>query len=81
MSQQIVSITSQGQITIPAEYRRKLKLGITKKALVALEKHQIIINPVPDFLTLKGFLKTKKKIRPPEARRQFLNYLAKRKKK
>ena len=81
MSQQIVSITSQGQITIPAEYRRKLKLGINKKALISLEKQRMIISPAPDFLALKGFLKTKKKIKPSIVRNQFLNYLAKRKKK
>jgi len=80
MTPQVVSITSQGQITIPAQYRRKLKLGITNKALVELKNQQIVINPLPDLLTLKGSLKTKRKITRVQERRQFLNYLANRKK-
>lgn len=81
MLPQIVSITSQGQITIPASYRRKLGLEIMKKALIGLENQRIIIDPLPDFLTAKGFLATKKKISRFKTRKAFLDYLAQRKKK
>lgn len=57
--QKIVSITSQGQITIPAKMRGILGLGKYKRASVRLEKGKIIVEPVPDLLTLAGSLKDK----------------------
>lgn len=57
--QQIVSITSQGQITIPAAMRRRLALDKYKKASVQTEKGRIIVEPVPDLLSLGGLLKKK----------------------
>lgn len=57
--QQIVSITSQGQITIPALMRRLLNLSEYNKALVQTKKNKIIIEPVPDILDLAGLLKDK----------------------
>ncbi|MBL7159753.1 AbrB/MazE/SpoVT family DNA-binding domain-containing protein [Candidatus Microgenomates bacterium] len=57
--QQIVSITSQGQITIPALMRRLLGLDEYKKALIQTKKNKIIIEPVPDILNLAGLLEKK----------------------
>lgn len=57
--QQIVSITSQGQITIPAALRKKLALHIYNKALIRREKNKIIVEPVPDILSLGGILEDK----------------------
>lgn len=57
--QQIVSITSQGQITIPALMRQFLGLDEYKKALVQTEEKKIIIEPVPDILSLAGLLKNR----------------------
>jgi|Napbiome12C3dose_1001474.scaffolds.fasta_scaffold00049_36 AbrB family looped-hinge helix DNA binding protein len=56
-----VSITSQGQISIPAGFRRELGLNKGKKALVSLEGEKLIIEPVKDFLELAGSLKTNKR--------------------
>lgn len=57
--QQIVSITSQGQITIPASMRRLLALNQYKKALVKTEKKRIVVEPISDILSLAGVLKDK----------------------
>lgn len=57
----IVSITSQGQISIPAKLRRKLKMDKNRKAVVNEESGKIIIEPVKDLLELAGSLKTSKK--------------------
>lgn len=57
----IVSITSQGQISIPAALRRKYGLDKSKKALLSEEENKIVIEPVQDFLELGGSLKTNKK--------------------
>lgn len=57
--QQIVSITSQGQITIPASIRRLLGLDKYPKASIRAEGKKIIIEPVPNILSLGGLLKDK----------------------
>lgn len=54
--QQIVSITSQGQITIPASIRRLLRLDKYNKATVRTEDKKIIVEPVPDILRMGGLL-------------------------
>ena len=55
-----VSITSQGQMSIPAKVRRQLGLDAKKKAILSVEKGEIIIRPVQDILDLRGSLKSKK---------------------
>jgi len=57
--QQVVSITSQGQITIPATFRRLLQLDIYPKATVELQHQELIIKPIPDLLNLAGSLHSK----------------------
>lgn len=72
----IVSITSQGQISIPAKLRRELGLDKSKKAMVTSEQGKIVIEPVKDFLELGGSLKTNIKATPRQIRQAFENYLA-----
>ncbi len=57
----LVSITSQGQISIPIRFRRELSLDKHNKAIVSKEEGRLIIEPVKDFLELGGSLKTNKK--------------------
>lgn len=57
--QQIVSITSQGQITLPASIRRLFNLDKYKKALVKAESSRIIVEPIDDITSLAGVLKEK----------------------
>lgn len=59
--QQIVSITSQGQITIPASMRRKVSLNLFNKALIKTEDNKIVVEPIVDLLSLGGMLKNKAK--------------------
>lgn len=72
-----VSITSQGQISIPAPLRRKLGLEKHKKALVSEDKGSLIIEPIKDLLEMRGSLKTNK---PPLSNQKlhelFGKYLA-----
>lgn len=51
---QTVTITSQGQITIPAAMRKALKLYTSHKATIELESDKLIIKTVPDLLALKS---------------------------
>ncbi len=57
--QQIVSITSQGQITIPARIRQKPGLDVYKKDLVATKEGKVIIKPIADIMSLAGILNSK----------------------
>ena len=49
------TVTSQGQITIPAKIRKKL-FNKTKSANITVEKNRVIIEPIPDLLSLSGSL-------------------------
>lgn len=51
-----VSITSQGQISIPVKLRRQLELDKSKKANISIQDKKIIVEPIPDFLSLAGVL-------------------------
>ena len=73
----MVSITSQGQINIPAKIRKELGLSKKQKAIVSVENGKMIVEPVKDFLELKGSLRTNKKpLSPRKMRELFENYLA-----
>lgn len=56
-----VSITSQGQISIPAKLRKKFRLDKRGKVIISEESDKLILEPVEDFLSLKGSLKSNKK--------------------
>lgn len=56
-----VSITSQGQISIPAKLRRKFRLDKSGKVIISEESDKLILEPVEDFLNLKGSIKSNKK--------------------
>lgn len=56
-----VSITSQGQITIPAVLRRQLGLHKLQRASVISEKGRIVIEPITDFLSLGGIFNDRAK--------------------
>lgn len=56
-----VTITSQGQISIPAKIRRELGFTKNNKAIVSVEKGRVTIEPIKDLLELGGSLKTNKK--------------------
>jgi bifunctional DNA-binding transcriptional regulator/antitoxin component of YhaV-PrlF toxin-antitoxin module len=52
----IVSITSQGQISIPAKIRRLLDLDTIKKAYLTQENGRIIIDPIKNVIDSAGSL-------------------------
>lgn len=57
-----VTITSQGQITIPAKLRRELDLDKTKRLILKVDGKKLVAESEQDILDLKGIFKTKKKI-------------------
>ncbi len=56
-----VTVTSQGQISLPAKVRRSLGFTKTNKAILTVQSGKVTIEPVKDFLELGGSLKTSKK--------------------
>lgn len=73
----MVSITSQGQISIPASIRRKLGLDKSRKAVVTEKNGTLLIEPLKDLLDLKGSLKTNITASPKQLRKAFEGYIAK----
>ena len=57
-------MTTKGQITLPAEIRKKRGIKPGDKVQVTEEKGDIKVEPIPDFFSLKGSLKGKKALTP-----------------
>ena len=71
-----VSITSQGQISLPAQIRRDLGLSKTRKAFVSVRDGVVIVEPVQDMLSLKGSLKSPQKVPIQRIRKAFEKHLS-----
>lgn len=56
--QQIVSITSQGQLTIPKAMLKDLGIVGSTKALIQKKNDVILVTPRNDFWSLEGSLKS-----------------------
>ena len=56
-----VSITSQGQLTIPKPIRNKLSLNRPQKVFIEDHDDKIVIRTAPDFMSLMGSIKPRKK--------------------
>ncbi len=59
---QIVSITSQGQITIPQTIRRAFGIKKAAKALISKAGDKIIVEPRQNFWSLPGALRSRVKL-------------------
>lgn len=68
-NEQIVSITSQGQLTIPKIIRKRF--GILRKARAAVWQagDKIIVEPKKEFWGLKGVLSSKVKLTDAQLRK------------
>jgi len=51
------TITSQGQITIPAKIREQLNLNASKKVILTLNKDNVILESEPNIAVLEGIFK------------------------
>ena len=71
-----VSITSQGQISIPAPLRKKLGLDKFNKATIREEDGKMLIEPIKDLIDLKGSLNTSKSGDFSQIRQDFEEYIA-----
>lgn len=72
--QAIVSITSQGQVTIPKEMREIFGITGSTKAIARRVGKQIIIEPQTDFFDLAGSLGGEVKLSDEELRQARDNF-------
>ena len=71
------TLTQKGQVTIPIEIRKYLKLKPREKVTFSRVKDIITIGPAKDFLSLKGSVKSSKKYSDKKADKTILNYVRK----
>ncbi len=64
--QDIVSITSQGQLTIPMSIRQSFGIRGSVKAVIKRENNLIIVEPKADFWSLEGSLTSEVKLSDQE---------------
>lgn len=70
------TVTQKGQVTIPIEFRKKL--GLKKGSKVEFtQKNGEFLMRRPDFISLRGSLKSTKKYNKKAARKAIGKYLAK----
>jgi AbrB family looped-hinge helix DNA binding protein len=65
---QVVSITSQGQVTIPMKMREILGISGATKAVIERQGDRIIIEPKGDFWSLGGSLRSEVRLSDEELR-------------
>lgn len=74
MEKTIVTITSQGQLTIPKSFRDVFKMKGSTKAFIRRVGHTILVEPKKDFWSLRGALKSRVSLSDQElraARKEF----------
>ncbi len=72
--QQIVSITSTGQLTIPKSIRDAFGVRDSIKAVIEKRGNKIIVEPKMDFWSLAGFLKSDVKLSDKELTKARLEF-------
>ena len=52
----VSTVSAKGQLTLPAQMRRKLRIQPNDRVTVEVEGDAIVVRLAPDFFALKGFL-------------------------
>ncbi|OGC91608.1 hypothetical protein A2899_05240 [Candidatus Amesbacteria bacterium RIFCSPLOWO2_01_FULL_49_25] len=73
----LVTVTSQGQISIPAPLRRQFQLDKIRKAFVHAENGKIIITPSADIPSLRGIFASTKRLPYKTTRAAFETAMSK----
>jgi len=71
----IATVSSKGQITLPAESRRALGIKPHDRVQIELDGDNILVRRAPDFFELKGFLG--KALPPDQERKRMAEAVAK----
>jgi len=54
MSEEVVTVTKKGQITIPAKFRKQFKIKDGTRLLITREENAMIVRLLPDVNELLG---------------------------
>ncbi len=73
--EQIVTITRQGQLTIPQSVRTKLGIIHSTKARLRTEGKTIIVEPTSDFWSLAGSLHSDIVLTPSQLRQARQSFM------
>ena len=60
MREEIVKISSKGQLVLPADVRENLKISKGQKMVITVHKGIILMKPVKKLSEMKGILKASK---------------------
>ena len=52
----VSNVSSKGQVTLPAQVRKKLRIGPNDRVTIDAVDDAIVIRRAPDLFELKGFL-------------------------
>lgn len=66
------SITSKGQVTVPVQYRRRLKLRTGQRMKFEFLDGKLTLQPLKGFASLIGSFKTSKEYSKKRARETYL---------
>ncbi len=72
--EQMVTITRQGQVTIPRSLRSALHIKGSTKVLISSERGKIVITPKAAFASLGGSLKSKVKLSDTQLKRARVSF-------
>jgi len=61
MEEEVITMSTKGQITIPGEFREKLNLEKGSKMVVLIKEGWIFMRPIKRLTQLKGILKEAEK--------------------
>ncbi len=70
------SLTQKGQVTIPQEIRKHLKLKPSDKVFFIKHEDSVIIKPARSFLDIEGSVKYKVKYSDSLADKQVSDYIS-----
>jgi len=62
MSEEAVTVTKKGQVTIPARFRKQFKIKEGTRLLITQGENVMIVRPLPDIDDLLGMFSGKAKI-------------------
>lgn len=72
-------VNSKGQVTIPADIRKKLGIKPGQTMAINKDADMVIIKPAGGYESLQGIIKSTKKPNPKKMRENFEKYLGTRK--
>ncbi len=61
MREEIIKVSSKGQVVLPSDIREDLKIGKGQKMAVTVHRGVILMKPIKKLSEMKGMLKISKK--------------------